>query len=232
MDSLYELRQLNFQYQLGTQKVRALNSVDLNIAPGDLHLLVGPSGSGKSTLLNLLGLVETPQEGQLLFRGQDIKALSESAKNQIRLFQIGYVFQSFLLFDVLTASENVEYFLVQQGIAKDLRKARVAEALNAVGLKDHAQKRPLEMSGGQRQRVAIARALAKKPAVIIADEPTASLDQKTSREIMELLQNLSHDGLSVIMSSHDPLSLDYCDSTTQIVDGSIVKASPRVSKAI
>ncbi|RYZ49741.1 MAG: ABC transporter ATP-binding protein [Proteobacteria bacterium] len=203
------------------QKVEALKGVNLKVDAGEQLLIMGPSGSGKSTLLNLLGLIEPVQTGEIMFEGQAFSKLSEKEKNHIRRYKIGFIFQSFLLFEVLTAAENVEYFLTRQGLPAAERKKRVAAALDAVGIGAQANKRPPEMSGGQRQRVAIARALAKHPAVIIADEPTASLDQKTSRDILEVLQSLRSQGVSIIMSSHDPLAQDYASRIVHIMDGTV-----------
>lgn len=221
MKSLYECSTLNFSYQLEMQKVEALRGVNLKVDAGEQLLIMGPSGSGKSTLLNLLGLIEPVQSGEIMFEGQAFSKLSEKEKNHIRRYKIGFIFQSFLLFEVLTAAENVEYFLTRQGLPAAERKKRVAAALDAVGITAQANKRPPEMSGGQRQRVAIARALAKHPAVIIADEPTASLDQKTSRDILEVLQSLRSQGVSIIMSSHDPLAQSYASRIVHIMDGTM-----------
>lgn len=221
MKSLYECTSLNFSYQLDKQTVEALKGVELKVEAGEQLLIMGPSGSGKSTLLNLLGLIEPVQSGEIMFEGQAFSKLSEKEKNHIRRYKIGFIFQSFLLFEVLTAAENVEYFLTRQGLSAGERKKRVAAALDAVGISAQANKRPPEMSGGQRQRVAIARALAKHPAVIIADEPTASLDSKTSRDILEVLQSLRTQGVSVIMSSHDPLAQSYASRIVHIMDGTM-----------
>jgi putative ABC transport system ATP-binding protein len=219
--SLYECSTLTFSYQLEMQKVEALRGINLKVDAGEQLLIMGPSGSGKSTLLNLLGLIEPVQSGEIMFEGQAFSKLSEKEKNHIRRYKIGFIFQSFLLFEVLTAAENVEYFLTRQGLPAAERKKRVAAALDAVGISAQANKRPPEMSGGQRQRVAIARALAKHPAVIIADEPTASLDQKTSRDILEVLQSLRSQGVSIIMSSHDPLAQSYASRIVHIMDGTM-----------
>ena len=181
-NNLYQLSGVNFQYHLGTLLVQALRNIDLKIDAGDFVCFRGPSGSGKTTLLNLLGLIEPPQEGTTLFEGEDLSKLSETQKNHIRRFRIGFVFQNFHLIPVLRADENVEYFLARQGLPKKERQERVETALKAVGLWEHRNKKPLEMSGGQRQRVAIARALAKHPHVIVADEPTASLDSSTGKQ--------------------------------------------------
>jgi putative ABC transport system ATP-binding protein len=220
--SLYELSNVTFHYQLGNQRVQALQNVNLSIASGEFVCLRGPSGSGKTTLLNLLGLIEPPQDGTALFEGDNLGTISEKQKNHIRRFRIGFVFQNFHLIPVLRADENVEYFLSRQGLPKTQRKARVEAALRSVGLWEHRHKKPLEMSGGQRQRVAIARALAKNPHVIVADEPTASLDSGTGREIMSLLRVMNQEqGVTILVSSHDPMVIDFARRTVELHDGSI-----------
>jgi putative ABC transport system ATP-binding protein len=219
---LYRIKDLRFNYTLGTQKVEALRGITLDLPGQGITCLTGPSGSGKTTLLNILGLIEPVQSGQAILKGQDLKDLSEVEKNTLRRFKIGFIFQTFQLFPVLTAEENVEYFLTRQGVEASLRQKRVREALESVGLWEHRMKKPLQMSGGQRQRVAIARAIAKSPEVIIADEPTASLDQKTGRELMEIFKDMSrHKKVEIVISSHDPMVLTYADSQVKLQDGLI-----------
>ncbi len=223
MSVLYTGKGIAFEYRLGTQSVRALGGVDLVLERGGFYCLAGPSGSGKTTLLNLLGLIDTLQTGRLQFDGTDLAEISEREKNRIRRFRIGFVFQNFNLFPVLRAEENVEYFLHRQGVPAAERRQRVAETLKAVGLWEHRHKRPAEMSGGQRQRVAIARALAKKPDVILGDEPTASLDQETGKGIVDTLATLaSNSGVTVILSSHDPMVLARAQHVITLRDGRIV----------
>jgi putative ABC transport system ATP-binding protein len=218
--SLYEVRSARFSYKLGHLRVPALDGVDLDIERGAFLCLSGPSGSGKTTLLNLLGLIEPVQEGSVAFAGTSVQSLSEGERNRIRRYRIGFVFQTFQLFPVLRADENVEYFLTRQRLARDGRRERVRAALEAVGLWEHRRKRPSEMSGGQRQRVAVARALAKQPDVIIADEPTAHLDQTTGRGVMEVLSRLNHEqGVTLIMASHDPMVQGFARRRIQLVDG-------------
>jgi putative ABC transport system ATP-binding protein len=220
MIPLYLLEDVQFQYILGNQTVPALKDINCSIQYGDFVCMSGPSGSGKSTFLNLLGLIEPPQSGNIHFSGRNLKELKESDLNTIRKFEIGFVFQNFHLFPVFTAEENVEYFLTRQGIRLDERNERVKKALKAVGLWEHRKKRPLEMSGGQKQRVAIARALAKNPRVIIADEPTASLDRKTALEIMNLFSAANTIlGTTILISSHDPMVQDMCPIRFEMVDG-------------
>jgi putative ABC transport system ATP-binding protein len=219
MNSLYSCQNVSHSYQQGQQVFPALHDVNLEIKAGEFCLIMGPSGSGKSTLLNLLGLIEPLQKGRIFFQSQEIQAINEDKKNELRRFQLGFIFQSFHLFDVLTAAEIVEFFLTRQGVAASERKERVRKALEAVDLWQHKDKRPQDMSGGQRQRVAIARALAKDPAVILADEPTASLDQDTARSILLLLKNLSVQGRTIIISSHDPLAREYASRVLNLKDG-------------
>ena len=222
MSILYEVRELDFEYPLGQQRVRALHEVSLDIAAGDFLCLAGPSGSGKSTLLNVLGLIEPVQSGRVVFNGSALDTLSESSKNRIRRHQLAFVFQQFHLLPVLTAAENVEYFLIRQGVSRDERSRRVRKALEDVGTWDQRDKWPRQMSGGQQQRVAVARAIAKQPSVIIADEPTASLDQENGREIMRILKALSRDkGVTVIIASHDRMVLDHAETLVTLRDGRI-----------
>lgn len=222
-NTVYSCEKISFDYQMGEQKLRALKDCDLKITKGDFIVFCGPSGSGKSTLLNLLGLIESPQMGEIFFQGKSLKTLSEAEKNHLRRHQLGFVFQSFHLINVLTAYENVEYFLIRQGVAKTEITQRTTEALARVGLSEHAHKKPLEMSGGQRQRVAIARALAKKPQVIIADEPTASLDQKNGKEIIAILKELSlREGTTILVASHDPMVIESASHVIRLQDGSLV----------
>ncbi|HEY2510820.1 MAG TPA: ABC transporter ATP-binding protein [Polyangiaceae bacterium] len=219
---LYELEDVRFQYTLGKVRVDALRGVSLTIAKGDVLCLTGPSGSGKTTLLNLLGLIEPLQGGTIRFEGKALSQLDERAKNKLRRFDIGYVFQQFHLIPVLSAEENVEFFLRRHPLSASERRARVEQALRAVQLWEQRRQRPLEMSGGQRQRVAIARALAKQPRVILADEPTASLDQETGRSILELLLKLqAESNVTVVVSSHDPMVHTHIPSRLVLRDGAV-----------
>jgi putative ABC transport system ATP-binding protein len=220
--AIYEATDIEFEYTLGSEHVHALRGVSLSIPHGAFVCLMGPSGSGKTTLLNLFGLIEQMQKGRLTLLGDDVSTMTEGAKNNARRFRIGFVFQTFQLIPVLRADENVDYFLARQGLPSKERKLRVEESLSAVGLWEHRMKKPLEMSGGQRQRVAIARALAKKPEVIIADEPTASVDQKTGRELMETFAKI-HDErkVAIVVSSHDPMVQSFAPSRIMLQDGKI-----------
>jgi putative ABC transport system ATP-binding protein len=218
--NLYEIEDLVFSYSLGNQKIEAIRELSLKIPKGTLIAISGPSGSGKSTLLNILGLIEPVQQGKVLFQGEDISQMDEKKKNEIRKFQIGFIFQQFHLIPVLTAEENVRYFLMRQKLPKNEIEERTKDSLDAVGLWEHRMKKPSELSGGQKQRVAIARAIAKWPAVIIGDEPTASLDQKTGQEIMEILAALAEiRGTSIILTTHDPMVQSFANQNIHIQDG-------------
>lgn len=221
--ALYSISDLHFSYTLGKTHVEALRGVSIAIERADMVCFVGPSGSGKTTLLNVLGMIEQVQLGEVLMDGQSLANLNEPEKNRLRKNKIGFIFQTFQLFPVLTAFENVEFFLARQKVPPGERKSRVEEALEAVGLWDFRHQKPLEMSGGQKQRVAIARAIAKNPQVILADEPTASLDQNTGREVMEILSRLNQkQRVTVILSSHDPMIQQFARTMVQLRDGRIV----------
>lgn len=222
--SIYRCENLSHHYALGTQAVPALTGINIKFDRGDIVCLTGPSGSGKSTLLNILGLIEPVQKGDLFLDGQNLAQLPNKQKNNIRRFKLGFIFQNFHLIEVLRADENIDFFLARQSINKRHRCEMVEAALRSVGLWEHRHKYPPQMSGGQRQRVAIARALAKKPDVIIADEPTASLDQKTGRSIMQILSDLSRkNGVTVIMASHDPMVLEFATTVIELYDGRITE---------
>ncbi len=219
-NQVIEAKDLYFQYWLDLVPVQALRGVSLSVSAGEQLVLCGPSGSGKSTLLALLGLIESPQKGEISLLGKSVMGLSEAQKNHIRRYDIGFVFQSFHLFPTLTAAENVEYFLIQQGLNPHERRERVRSALEAVGLWERRDHRPLDLSGGQRQRVALARAAAKRPRLILADEPTASLDQKTGIEIMNVLDSLTKAfGTTTLVASHDPMVIQRAPRLLELRDG-------------
>jgi putative ABC transport system ATP-binding protein len=223
---LYELENISFVYQLKSIEVNALKDISMKIPKKALITLSGPSGSGKSTLINLLGLIEPNQTGGLLFQGEELSKISDARKNEIRKTQIGFIFQQFHLIPVLSAEENVSYFLNRLKLSKEEIRQRTEKTLESVGLIEHKTKKPSELSGGQQQRVAIARAIAKNPSVIIADEPTANLDQKTGREIMEIFKKLcKEENVTVIITSHDPMVLAYSEHNFYIKDGKLEKGS-------
>lgn len=204
--SVIEVKGVEFDY--GERPV--LRGVDLTIAHGAMVCLVGPSGSGKTTLLNVMGLLEKPKAGSLVFCGHDVAELSESRLEQLRLKDLGFVFQSFFLIPTLSVLENTTYFLPALGLSPKAAIERGEEVLKQVGLLEFRNKLPRELSGGQRQRVAIARALAKKPRVILADEPTANLDQETADTIVEVFQELRRtQNVSFVFSTHDSHLVSY-----------------------
>ena len=220
MTECIRVESLTFRYGRKELAATVLNRVTLAIADGEFVCLTGPSGSGKSTLLNIIGLLEHPQEGQLHFQGQRVDNASERARDDLRRNRIGFIFQDFQLLDVLTAAENVDYFLTRQGLARREREALVQTNLEKVGLWPFKDRRPGVLSGGQKQRVAIARALAKRPSLIIADEPTANLDRESARIVLQTLSELARSqSVTVIMATHDPLALEYCDRSYDLIAG-------------
>lgn len=200
---MIRLDQLCKRYQLGNEPVQALDHVDLSITAGEYLSVMGPSGSGKSTLLNMLGLLDTPDSGHYWLNDVEMTALGEEARAAERNRRIGFVFQAYHLIDRLSARENIELPLVLTGTAPAQRRQRVDELLQRLSLDRHANHRPNQLSGGQRQRVAIARAVIRKPALLLADEPTGNLDSHSGQEVIELLEELNTEGITLIMVTHD-----------------------------
>jgi putative ABC transport system ATP-binding protein len=222
-EPVLQVQQLHKTYLAGSVPQHVLKGVDLTVQRGEFVALAGPSGSGKSTLLNLIGCLDTPDQGQILIEGAPVGNQSSSAMSRLRREKIGFVFQNFNLIPTLTAAENVEYPLTLQKISKAQRKARVREALEQVGLGAHMHKRPTEMSGGQQQRVAIARALVTKPALILADEPTSHLDVENGELVIALMQTLSREGgLTFLFTTHDPGVMAKASRVVRLRDGVIV----------
>lgn len=208
----------------GANEVRALDDVSLTIQKGEMTAVVGPSGSGKSTLLNIIGCLDTPTSGEVLIDGQSVVGVSKSELAHIRSQKVGFIFQSFHLIPVFTAYENVEFALQIEGTTKPSeRKDIIMPLLESLGIGQLANRRPGEMSGGQQQRVAIARALVKKPALILADEPTANLDSKTSMSIVEQMVQLNQEeGVTFVLSTHDPMLMEAIPRIVRLLDGKIV----------
>mgnify|MGYP003387498433 CR=1 FL=1 len=210
------------EFSLGETRVQALRGIDLDIRRGEFMAIWGPSGSGKSTLLNIIGLVDTPDQGSLVFDGEETSLLSDDALSDLRNHKIGFVFQSFNLIPVLTAAENVMLPLQIQGVPSDEARERAGNWLTKVGLQRFHEFRPDRLSGGQRQRVAIARALAINPRLLIADEPTANLDSRTSSEVIDLIEELNKEtGVTCVFTTHDPRLLDRVPRQLRLKDGLI-----------
>ena len=219
MSSLVEVRGVTKVYERGS-KVAALAGVSLSIERGEFTALAGPSGSGKSTLLNLIGTLDRPTKGEVLYEGQRVSILDEAAQADFRLGALGFVFQAYNLIPVLTAAENVEYPLVLRGVDAVERREAALEALRWVGLETFADRRPDLLSGGQQQRVAVARAIVHRPALVLADEPTANLDSKTGAALLDVMQNLNAEhGLTFLFSSHDPAVLSRARRVVHLSDG-------------
>jgi putative ABC transport system ATP-binding protein len=203
-------------YDDGKVQVHALRGVDVEIKEGEFTAIVGPSGSGKTTLLNVIGGLDTPTQGSVSISGIDIAKLSENELIDFRLNHIGFVFQSYNLIPVLTAKENVEFLML-------LQKRDEAERLKAVGLEDQINKKPNEMSGGQQQRVAVARALASKPDFVLADEPTANLDSKSTANLLDIMLKLNEEeNITFVFSTHDQRVIDRAKRVITVEDGKIL----------
>jgi putative ABC transport system ATP-binding protein len=202
----------------------ALADIDLRIESGEFACLAGPSGSGKTTLLNLIGALDTPTSGALLVDGCELTGLSRTEAARFRRERIGFVFQSFNLVPVLSAYENVEYTLLLRGMKERERRRRVEEVLDSVGLAEHMHKRPAELSGGQQQRVAVARAIVGEPAIVLADEPTGSLDSATGAGLLELLEAINRErGATFLFSSHDENIIGRARRVIMLKDGGILR---------
>lgn len=218
-----EIAGLRRRFLLGSEVVEALRGVDVCIYPGEYVAIVGPSGSGKSTLMNLVGCLDTPNEGSYLLDGEQVHELDDDSLAEIRNRKIGFVFQSFNLLARATAIDNVALPLLYSGMSRRARRAAAVDALGRVHLEHRMDHRPDQLSGGQRQRVAIARALVNRPAVLLADEPTGNLDQKTGVEIVQLFEQLHREGVTVILVTHDHKLAERTRRQIEIVDGQIAR---------
>jgi putative ABC transport system ATP-binding protein len=207
--------------------VVAVRNVSLGIGPGDYIAISGPSGCGKSTLLHMLGCVDTPSSGTLLFDEHDVAGLSDSARSLVRLRHIGFVFQRFFLLPMLTAWENVELPQAEAGVPRSERRARTGDLLAYVGLASRADHRPSQLSGGEMQRVAIARALANRPRLVLADEPTGELDRATGQQIAALLDRINADGTALVIVTHDATLAGHARRLLTMRDGRVQGESGR-----
>lgn len=215
-----ELRQVHKTYDSEGLPVPVLADVDFALERGSFSVIAGPSGSGKSTVLNLIGCIDLPSAGSVRVDGQDVGAMDDAARTAFRARHIGFVFQNFNLLPVLSALENVQYPLHLGALSPGEQKRAASQALAAVGLEGMGHRKPAELSGGQRQRVAIARALVKKPAIVLADEPTANLDRATGRDILQLMRAMQDEfGTTFLFSSHDPELISAAQTRFEIADG-------------
>jgi len=218
---MIQLDNIHRYFQVGEQRIHALNDINLTIKKGEYVSIMGPSGSGKSTLLNVIALLDQPSSGRYLLNGQDVTQLNDEQLARVRRENIGFVFQFFHLIPRLSAAENIEMPMVLAGIAAKERKQRVAEVLKAVSLADRAGHRPDQLSGGQMQRVAIARAMIMRPRLLLADEPTGNLDSQSGREIIELLENLNQQDMTLLMITHDESIGQRAERCIRIIDGKV-----------
>ena len=216
---IIEMTGISRIYKMGSEVVRALQSITIDINRGEYVAFMGPSGSGKSTLMNIIGCLDTPSDGKYVLNNNDVSDLTENELAEIRNMEIGFVFQTFNLLPRATALENVALPLIYAGYGRFDREEMAMEALANVALGDRATHKPNELSGGQRQRVAIARALVNKPSIILADEPTGNLDSKTSYEIMDLFQRLHDMGNTIIMVTHEDDISHYAHRIIKLRDG-------------
>ncbi len=219
--AILKLTDICKDYVQGKEPVRVLKNVNLTVEQGEYLAIMGPSGSGKTTLMNLIGCLDVPTSGELELDGKALKDLSDDALADIRNKHIGFVFQSFHLLPKMDALENVALPLLYAGVPLKERRARAEEALKAVGLEERIHFMPNQLSGGQCQRVAIARAMVTKPALLLADEPTGALDTKAGNQIMEIFRNLSREGMTIIMITHEQSIADCADKIYYLLDGEL-----------
>ncbi|CRK81047.1 ABC transporter ATP-binding protein [Neobacillus massiliamazoniensis] len=218
---IIEIKNIMKSYKLGGETVHALNNISFEINKGEFLAIIGPSGSGKSTLMNMIGCLDRPDSGQYLLDGKDIGKMNDNQLATIRNQKIGFIFQNFNLLTKLTAVENVELPLLYAGLSAKIRRELALESLKKVGLSDRAGHLPTQLSGGQQQRVAIARALAGNPSILLADEPTGALDSKTSKEILEIINQLNELGNTIILITHDLSIAKQAKRMVSIQDGQL-----------
>ena len=221
--AILKLTDICKDYIQGKEPVRVLKNVNMTVEQGEYLAIMGPSGSGKTTLMNLIGCLDVPTSGVVELEGKALKDLTDDQLADIRNRHIGFVFQSFHLLPKMDALENVALPLLYAGVPLKERKARAEEALKAVGLEERIHFLPNQLSGGQCQRVAIARAMVTKPALLLADEPTGALDTKAGNQIMEIFRNLSREGMTIIMITHEQAIADCADKCYYILDGELYK---------
>jgi putative ABC transport system ATP-binding protein len=221
IQQILEMNQITKSYHLGEEEQVVLNQINLTVNKGDFVAILGPSGSGKSTLMNIIGCLDSPTSGEYILSNQKVEDLDEEQLAAIRNKEIGFVFQQFQLLPRSSALQNVELPLVYAGVPEKERKQRSQEMLSRVGLAEKINHRPNQLSGGQQQRVAIARAMVTEPTILLADEPTGALDQKTGLQIMELFHELHKEGKTIIMITHDREIAKHASKIVQILDGKL-----------
>lgn len=220
-DNILMMNGITKVYRMGTEEQVVLKQIDLYVKKGDFLAVLGPSGSGKSTLMNIIGCLDSPTSGNYVLSSKQINELKENELAVIRNKEIGFVFQQFQLLPRLSTLQNVELPLVYAGIKEKERKMRAKDILSKVGLEDKLHHRPNQLSGGQQQRVAIARALVTEPSVLLADEPTGALDQKTGKQIMELFREINNEGKTIVMITHDQEIAKQANRIVHILDGQL-----------
>ena len=223
MSEILSAKGLSRDFKNGNDVVQALKNINISIEKGSLTILRGRSGSGKTTLINLLGAMDLPTKGEIVFNGMDITQKNESLRDDLRRKNLGFVFQSSALMSYMSAYENVDFALRIAGVNSKARKARVVECLTLVGLGKRMEHRPFEMSGGEQQRVAIARAFSHSPEIIFADEPTSALDSGMGLQIVKVFKELiEKEGTTIVMTTHDPSMIEIADQVITLQDGEIV----------
>ena len=221
-EKIIKIEGLKKHFPMGSGRFTALNGIDLTFGKGEFAGIIGPSGSGKTTLLNIIGSLDSPSEGSAVIMGQSVGTLTPAASASLRKSQLGFIFQTYNLFQVYTVYENVEFPLLLQGIEASRRRQMVLDALEWVGLTDKIKSRPAQLSGGESQRVAIARAMVKRPAIVLADEPTANLDAANSHHILQTMEKLNRDlDTTFLFATHDEKVIGYVRRKIYLADGKV-----------
>ena len=226
---MLKLHNLSKIYQTDDIETSALNMLNIDISKGEFVAIMGPSGCGKSTLLNIIGMLDSPSNGDYLFMEENISSYSEAQLSNIRKKNIGFIFQNFNLIDELSVEENIELALLYHNIPAAERKARVAKVMDKVAIAHRAKHMPSQLSGGQQQRVAVARAVVGNQTMILADEPTGNLDSTHGQEVMEMLQALNNEGTTIIMVTHSPAHAEFASRTINLFDGQLITQNLRKS---
>jgi len=229
---MIELKRVYKIYKLGDSYIYALKNINLHISKGEFVAVMGPSGSGKSTLLHLIGCLDKPTKGDVIIMGKNTREMNDNELAELRKNKIGFVFQQYYLFPNLTAMENVEIPMIFSNISINKRREKAMELLKKVGLEHRAHHLPSKLSGGEQQRVAIARALANNPDIILADEPTGSLDAKSAEIVMDILKNLNEEGKTIIVVTHDPKVASYAERIILLLNGKIIADGISIDEAL